>query len=120
VEFVYRFLKKLIWIYAGMRERISGGWIQKNSSRIREWELMAYAYSKSPIGVIGGLIVFITFILAVIGPMISWEPYWEYKIVINETYRYMPPCLPPLHALAHHYSALMSGVETYLQCHSMV
>jgi peptide/nickel transport system permease protein len=95
VEFVYRFLKKLIWIYAGMRERISEGWIQRNSSRIREWELMAYAYSKSPIGVIGGLIVFITFILAVIGPMISWEPYWEYKIVINETYRYMPPCLPP-------------------------
>ncbi len=95
MDFIYILLKKIIWKYAGLREKISPGWIQKNSSRIREWELMAYAYSRSPIGVLGGLIVFVTFILAVIGPMISWEPYWEYKIIINESYRYMPPCLPP-------------------------
>jgi peptide/nickel transport system permease protein len=95
MEFMYKALKKVIWLYANAREKFSPGWITKNSSRIREWELMAYAYSKSPIGVVGGIIVFIVFILSVIGPMISWEPYWEYKIVINESYRYMPPCLPP-------------------------
>lgn len=95
VDFVYKALKGIIWGYAKLREKISPGWIQKNSSKIREWELMAYAFSKSKIGVAGGIIVFINFILAVIGPFIAWEPYWEYKIVYNETLRYLPPCLPP-------------------------
>ncbi|MEM0000406.1 MAG: ABC transporter permease [Desulfurococcaceae archaeon] len=92
---VYRIFKSLIWLYAGLRERVSPGWMQKNSSRIREWELMAYAYSKSPVGVLGGTMVFVVFILAAIGPFISWEPYWEYKIIYDESLRYQPPCLPP-------------------------
>jgi peptide/nickel transport system permease protein len=95
MEFVYKTLKSIIWAYAKLREKLSPGWILKNSSRIREWELMVYAYSKSPIGVIGGLIVLIVFILAVIGPLIAWEPYWEYKILYDENLRYHPPCLPP-------------------------
>ena len=96
MEMLYKALKRAIWLYASFRERLSPGWITKNSSRIKEWELMAYAYSKSPIGVVGGAIVFIMFILAVIGPFIAWEPYWEYKIVtLGEEYRYRAPCLPP-------------------------
>ncbi|MEM4662179.1 MAG: hypothetical protein QXQ73_05850 [Desulfurococcaceae archaeon] len=48
---VYRIFKSLIWLYAGLRERVSPGWMQKNSSRIREWELMAYAYSSNLRGI---------------------------------------------------------------------
>lgn len=92
---MYKALKSVIWLYAKLREKLSPGWIQKNSSKIREWELMAYAYSKSPIGVIGGVIVLIVFVLAIIGPFIAWEPYWEYKIVYDESLRYNPPCIPP-------------------------
>jgi peptide/nickel transport system permease protein len=95
VRFVYKALKSLIWLYARIRDRISPGWISKNMSRIREWELMAYAFSKSKIGVVGGFIVLINIILAIIGPFIAWEPYWEYKIIQDPTLRYLPPCLPP-------------------------
>lgn len=92
---VYSLLKLLIWTYAKIREKISPGWVNKNSSRIKEWELMAYAFSKSKIGVLGGLIVFVNFILAVIGPYIAWEPYWEYKTIYDPGLRYNPPCIPP-------------------------
>jgi len=56
---------------------------------------MAYAFSKSKIGVVGGIIVLINIIVAAIGPFIAWEPYWEYKIVANPALQYAPPCLPP-------------------------
>lgn len=92
---IYRALKRAIWAYAGFRERLSPGWLRKNSSRIREWELMAYAFSKSRIGVLGGIMVFITVVLAIVGPYIAWEPYWVYRIVGAEGMRYRPPCLPP-------------------------
>ncbi|MEM0100121.1 MAG: ABC transporter permease [Desulfurococcaceae archaeon] len=95
METIFRLLRSIIWSYAKLREKISPGWIQKNSSRIKEWELMAYAYSRSLIGVIGGVIVLAVFILAVIGPLLAWEPYWEYKIVYDESLRYRGPCLPP-------------------------
>lgn len=94
MEIVYRILKTFIDLYAKLREYTNPGWIQKNTSRIREWELMAYAFSKSKIGVIGGFIVAVTVILAIIGPAISWEPYWVYKTLTNTSLWYHPPCIP--------------------------
>jgi peptide/nickel transport system permease protein len=95
MNIVYRALRILIKIYTDIRDRITPGWSQKNSSRIREWELMAYAFSKSKIGVLGGFMVFITVVLAIIGPIISWEPYWVYKTITDPKLMYLPPCLPP-------------------------
>ncbi|MGC8983144.1 MAG: ABC transporter permease [Desulfurococcaceae archaeon] len=92
---VYKGLKTVIWAYAKLREKLSPGWIQRNSSRIREWELMAYAFSKSKIGVLGGIIVFINVVLAIVGPMVAWEPYWEYKTTQDLSLWYHPPCMPP-------------------------
>lgn len=92
---IYIALKKAIWAYARFREKISPGWIQRNSSKIKEWELMAYAFSKSKIGVVGGIIVFINFIIALVGPFVSWEPYWEYKTTYDLSLWYHPPCIPP-------------------------
>lgn len=95
MEMVYKLLVKVIDGYASVRERISKGWINKNSSRIREWKLMAYAFSKSRIGVLGGLLVFIEVVLAIIGPVIAWEPYWVYPVINNPDLKLLPPCVPP-------------------------
>lgn len=92
---VYKLLRKLIWNYVKLRERLTPGWTQKNASRIKEWELMAYAFSKSKIGVLGASIVFINLLLAVVGPFLAWEPYWEYKTIQDPSLKYLPPCLPP-------------------------
>lgn len=95
MELVYKALKYVINCYVKVRERISPGWAQKNSSRIREWELIAYAFSRSRVGVLGGAIVFITIILAIIGPFIAWEPYWVYRTIGDINMYYRPPCFPP-------------------------
>ncbi|MEM3964711.1 MAG: ABC transporter permease [Thermofilaceae archaeon] len=95
MEAIYRILKQMIACYVRMKERASPGWAQRNSSRIREWELMAYAFSRSKIGVTGGVIVFTIIVLAAVGPLISWEPYWVYKTLKDMSLHYRPPCLPP-------------------------
>jgi len=93
---VYKLLKYVIWQYAKFREKISPGWIARNSSKIKEWELMAYAFTRSKIGLTGGIIVFINTVLAIIGPLIAWEPYWDYKIIEDPNLKYALPCIPPM------------------------
>jgi len=93
MELVYRLLVKMIDIYTSLRDKISSGWSLKNSSKVKEWKLMSYAFSKSKIGVLGGFIVFMVTVLAIIGPVISWEPYWVYKSVENPELWLRPPCL---------------------------
>ena len=92
---LYRLLEKLIDGYAYLRDRASPGWSAKNSSRIREWKLMAYAFSRSRIGVLGGLIVTTVIVLAIIGPALAWEPYWVYRSVNDPKLWLHPPCVPP-------------------------
>ncbi|MEM2007270.1 MAG: ABC transporter permease [Sulfolobales archaeon] len=95
VRAIYRLLSKIIDGYALLRDRINPGWSSKNSSRLREWKLMAYAFSKSRIGVLGGLIVAAVIVIAIIGPAISWEPYWVYKSVTDPRLWLHPPCIQP-------------------------
>jgi len=92
---VYKVLVKFIDFYVMIRNKISSDWASKNSSKIREWKLMAYAFSKSKIGVLGGFIVFTVTLLAIIGPSVAWEPYWVYKSVENPELWLHPPCIPP-------------------------
>jgi len=94
-ETIYRCLAGLIDIYAKFRDRVNPGWIAKNSSRIKEWKLMAYAYSRSYIGLTGGFLVLVFVILAIVGPFIAWQPYWEYRLVENPQLELNPPCIPP-------------------------
>ncbi|MEM1603132.1 MAG: ABC transporter permease [Zestosphaera sp.] len=95
MKVVYEVLVKIVNSYAWVRDKISPGWSTRNSSRIKEWKLMAYAFSKSKIGVLGGIIVFVVTLLAIIGPLLAWEPYWEYRVVENPELWYRPPCMPP-------------------------
>ncbi|MEM2804637.1 MAG: ABC transporter permease, partial [Zestosphaera sp.] len=94
MKVVYEVLVKIVNSYAWVRDKISPGWSTRNSSRIKEWKLMAYAFSKSKIGVLGGIIVFVVTLLAIIGPLLAWEPYWEYRVVENPELWYRPPCMP--------------------------
>ncbi|RLG83957.1 MAG: ABC transporter permease [Thermoprotei archaeon] len=94
-ETIYNLLAKAIDLYVKIRVKFDPEWDIKNSSRIREWKLMAYAFSRSPIGIVGGFLVLITAITAIIGPSIAWQGYWEYKVVENPDLWLKPPCLPP-------------------------
>ncbi len=95
MRIVYELLVKAIDGYVLLREKLSRGWREKNSSRIREWKLMAYAFSRSRIGVLGGMIVLIEVIVAIIGPLIAWQPYWVYPVIDNPNLELLPPCIPP-------------------------
>ena len=95
VDIIYRALCFIIDLFTSFLERLRPGWIERNRSKIDEWKLMAYAFSKSPIAVTGGILATITVILALFGPMIAWEPYWQYKVVDNPDLWLKPPCLPP-------------------------
>lgn len=94
-EIFYRLLESTIDLVVRVRDRIERGWAEKNASRIREWKLMAYAFSRSPIGTIGSIMVFTTVLIAIIGPIIAPQPYWVYPVLENMSLRYLPPCIPP-------------------------
>jgi len=95
MELIYNILCLLIDLQVKIIDRIRPGWVLRNSSRINEWKLMAYAYSKSPVGVTGGFLVLILIIMAIIGPVISWEHYGDYPIAYNPELRLQPPTIPP-------------------------
>ncbi|MCY0868219.1 MAG: ABC transporter permease [Desulfurococcus sp.] len=95
MEIIYKLLVKAIDGYASLRNKLSRGWSERNSSKIREWKLMAYALSKSRIGVLGGILVFIEVVLAIIGPYLAWQPYWVYPVIENPGLKLLPPCIPP-------------------------
>ncbi|RLG80816.1 MAG: ABC transporter permease [Thermoprotei archaeon] len=94
-DFVYKALVKVIDLYTRIRDRVNPEWSIRNSPRIREWKLMAYTYSRSPIGLVGGSLVLLFAIIAIIGPALAWQPYWEYKVVENPDLWLSPPCFPP-------------------------
>ena len=62
---------KLIDAYASLMDKIRKGWKRKNKARIDEWKLMAYAFNRSPPGIIGMVLVIVFLVLAVIGPFIA-------------------------------------------------
>ena len=95
MDVIYKVLCFIIDLFTSVMERLRPGWVERNKSKIDEWKLMAYAFSKSPIGVVGGFLATITVILAIFGPLIAWEPYWHYRVVDNPELWLKPPCLPP-------------------------
>jgi peptide/nickel transport system permease protein len=78
---IYRFGSWLIDKYAGLREKISPGWLEKNRSKLVETKLSVYVFTSSRIGLTGLALVIITLFLAIFGPFIAWEPYDVYPIL---------------------------------------
>jgi len=93
MELVYKALEALINAYVKVIDRLKPGWALRNSSKISEWKLMAYAYSRSPVGLVGGFLVALFTVLAVVGPAISWQHYGEYPVVYDPGLRLKPPTL---------------------------
>ncbi len=67
---------KFVELYARFRELISPGWSDKNQSRIDELKLMLRAFNRSPLGVVGFILIALFFFLGIFGPWIAPEPYW--------------------------------------------
>jgi len=53
---------------AWLADKVRPGWKKRNRSRIEEWKLMAYAFNRSPPGVLGAILVLAFMIIAIIGP----------------------------------------------------
>jgi peptide/nickel transport system permease protein len=56
-DLIYVLLEKIIDLYVKIRTRFDKEYTIKNSSRIREWKLIAYAYSRSSIGILGEFLI---------------------------------------------------------------
>lgn len=59
---------KIIDGYAKLMDKIRPGWYRRNKARVDEWKLMAYAFNRSPPGLIGFFLVIIFLVIAIIGP----------------------------------------------------
>ena len=57
--------------FASLMDKIRPGWKVRNKSRIDEWKLMAYAFHRSPPGMIGAALVTAFLVLAIIGPYVA-------------------------------------------------
>lgn len=66
-----RFSDRIILTIADLVDKLRPGWKQRNSSRIDEWRLMAYAFNRSPPGIAGAILVLSFIIMAIIGPFIA-------------------------------------------------
>ena len=94
-EVIYRGFCIIIDTIAKLMDKIRPGWSDRNSSRISEWKLMAYAYSRSAIGIVGGVLVSIFVIIGIIGPYIAFERYNEFPASVNPDLYFLRPCIPP-------------------------
>ncbi|ABN69456.1 binding-protein-dependent transport systems inner membrane component [Staphylothermus marinus F1] len=66
-----KIMDKIIDGYAKLMDKIRPGWYRRNKARIDEWKLMAYAFNRSPPGLIGFFLVIIFLVIAIIGPFIA-------------------------------------------------
>lgn len=57
--------------FAKFLDKIRPGWYLRNKSRVDEWKLMAYAFNRSPPGIIGMVLVVCFIVLAIIGPYVA-------------------------------------------------
>ena len=76
---------------AAFLDKIRPGWKARNKSRIDEWKLMAYAFNRSPPGIIGAVLVLFFLIVAVIGPYVAPLSYDTQLTFFNSSARRAPP-----------------------------
>lgn len=57
--------------FAFLMDKVRPGWRRRNKSRIDEWKLMAYAFNRSPPGVLGAFMVLFFLFVAILGPYIA-------------------------------------------------
>ena len=66
-----RIADKIIDGIASIMDKVRPGWKTRNKSRLDEWKLMAYAFNRSPPGLLGAALVIGFFVLAIVGPYIA-------------------------------------------------
>ena len=57
--------------FVKIAETLRPGWYRRNKSRVDEWRLMAYAFNRSPPGIIGMLLVLGFVLVALVGPYVA-------------------------------------------------
>ncbi|GAB6148142.1 ABC transporter permease [Stetteria hydrogenophila] len=57
--------------FARLADRVRPGWLRRNKSRVDEWKLMAYAFNRSPPGIIGAVLVVSFIVLGIVGPYLA-------------------------------------------------
>jgi peptide/nickel transport system permease protein len=66
-----KFSDAVIDAFASLADKIRPGWKRRNKSRIDEWKLMAYAFNRSPPGIIGAVLIVSFIVLAIVGPYLA-------------------------------------------------
>ncbi len=82
---------KVIDGIAWLMDKVRKGWKRRNKARIDEWKLMAYAFNRSPPGLIGFTLILIFLALAVIGPYIAPFSYDLPLTAFDSTAKLAPP-----------------------------
>ncbi len=81
----------LIMAVVRVVDRLRRGWYTRNRSRVDEWRLMAYAFNRSPPGIIGILLVLGFVLTAVVGPYLAPYNYAEALMLRDLRFRLAPP-----------------------------
>jgi len=76
---------------ASFLDKIRPGWKVRNQARIDEWKLMFYAFNRSPIGIVGAVLVLIFIIIAIVGPWVAPFSYGTSLNLCNGTAYLAPP-----------------------------
>ena len=100
---------KLVDAYTNLQELFHTGWKKSNESRINELKLMLRAFNRSPLGVIGAMLVAIFVIVGILGPYIAPESY----AAIYHYPKNAPPGYEGLLLGADHYGRDLLSVLLY-------
>ncbi|BEP18696.1 ABC transporter permease [Pyrofollis japonicus] len=81
----------MINAFASLMDRIRPGWKTKNRGRIEEWRLMFYTLNRSPLGIVGIVLVAFFIILAIFGPSFAPVSYRTGLVLCDMKARLAPP-----------------------------
>lgn len=93
---LYNLLSRVVDGYAKLRDKVSPGWLEKNRSRLLETKLSLLVFTSSKVGVAGVILISATLLLAVFGPLVAWEPYDRYPLLLRPELAGRlphPPCI---------------------------
>ncbi len=77
--------------YASFINLFIKDWKRKNQSKIREWQLMAYALNRSPTAIAGLIIVILYIFFGIFGPYLAPWPYDFFPSTFNFSTKFAPP-----------------------------
>jgi len=81
----------LIDAFANLVDAIRPGWKLKNKGRLEEWRLMMYTLNRSPLGILGALLVAFFILMAIFGPAVAPISYRTGLVLCDLKARLAPP-----------------------------